>query len=79
MFCTIYILAADVIVTKIRQGSDNSDITINWELLDENGICVESGGLVQFDAGMNKKYKLSGGIYGIDPGNYTLEFSDFYY
>lgn len=72
-------ISFDVIATMIRRGGDMNNIHIDWELLDENGICVDSGSLIHTSASINKKYKLSGNIYNIEPGNYTLEFMDYYY
>ncbi len=68
-------ISFDAIVTLIEELGGLDTIYIEWELIDEDGICVESGALIKTDANKNKKYKLSKQIY-VEPGNYTLQFSD---
>lgn len=74
----------DVVATMIQAGDPPSfgalyTIAIDYELIDENGVYVDTGNLwIDVDY-LNRPYAQTIYFPDLEPGNYTLKFSDNFY
>ena len=71
-------ITVDLIVSMIEYNTNYGYIDIDYELYDENDVCVETGNLYIDMRYIGRAYEYSITFFDLEPGHYLLKFYDTY-